>query len=810
VRLPPFFWYERDAALRRRFLMVSMLYWDVAEPGASQKLLLPVFYRWREEDRTLWVSLPFVVSYRRPGEAWLSAGPFFRHAGENKSRTLLFPVFWRQERRGGGTVTSAPPFLFYGYRSRDGRKADAATPAGWYRRRGEKSSGMALNYWWSREPENGFETLFPIYWRLKSPVDRLAVLVPFYYRREILAAPAAAAEGGPPPSRKWAGLFPVAGRAWGPELSSHHLFPLYYHSRREGGRVFVTLPFSRIRRDDRRAGHAGPYFYSRDPDLNLRGVFPLWHRLSSADDYESRLQVLNFFSRRENEDSFQTLFPLYGLWSTPERTQFVSWGAWRRKSPDGDVGLAGPYYWKRQGPDTTRVFFPLYWHFWRAPDWKLDVFFPFYARYRDGDTVVTAVPPVIRRRTPERSTYSLLFFYWRDQGAGRGSTSLFPLFHYNYNDRRRMFFSPLAWTRRSASSREGIIPPVYWYRSGEAKRLFVFPLYWRTAAREKGLTVVPPYYNWRRKDGSAYGLFPVWGRHSFGKERGDHLLPFYWRSRDEAGNGRWIIPPALAYVSKTGRGTESPETSAQYLLLGNVRSTSQGLSHDFFPLYKYIRSEDFRNFWAPRGVALAAWERRGDSRKGYVFPYAWRRDPAKDWDLFLPLWYRADAYEVDRATGMPAVRGEKTGAARVLFPLYWSSENPDRTYRFFVPLYAGYAEGARRVGVLAPLWVSFDGTSGRKFRALLPLYWRVLLKREPEAGEPAVERDITVLGPLYRADVLREGRRSRTVGLAPLFSNTRAGPDDKYFEILGGLFARDVQDGKRRFRILYFFYTKPR
>ncbi len=840
VRLPPLFWYERDPDVPRRVLMVSLLYWDVLDQQTTQKLLLPIFYRWREEDRSLLVSLPFVVSYLRPGERWFSAGPFFRSSNDERTYSFFFPLYGQKIREGGGRVTTAFPFLFYDYRSSDRSRIDQVTPFGWMRRRPDRSSGMLLNYWWFKIPEENFRTLFPVYWSVRKPASRFEALVPFYYRKEELrpgpwataastvstpsltseASSAFGSSGVVPspksyPTRRWAGLFPVLGGGWGGGLSSHYLFPLYFYSRADLRRSFITLPASAIRDDDQRQGHIGLYYYSHDPDLRVDGVFPFWFHRRSADGFENKTHFLNFYARRENEDSFRTLFPLYGYWSSPEQAQLLSWGVWWKRAPDFHSGWAYLYHWKRAGEDTTRIFFPLYWHFWRTPDWGFDTFFPFYTRYRDGPTVITAVPPVFIRRSEDQTTWSFLFLFWRDRQKDQGSLSVFPFFHYNFNTRRRMLFAPLFWTRTSPSSREGIVPPVYWYRSAEARRTVVFPLLWRERSEDKSITIVPPYYQWRNKDRNAYGVFPVWGRQKSEKERGGYLLPFYWYSGDGRGNGMWVIPPALAYITRHGYGTGNPRLNVQYLLLGNIQKSSHTLQHDFFPLYRYVRSgsDDYTNFWAPRIVALVAWEREGVKRKGVVVPYLWRRAPQKDWDLFIPLWYRSRTYEVSGSTDGPRVRAELSGGALSVFPLYWQGRNEERDYRFVVPLYAHYAEGDRRFTMFMPLWTSYTGETGRKFRLFFPLYWRFLLKSAPEvdAGLDApAEKDIVVFGPWYRIDSRGKGRSSRTVGFAPFYSNTASGDQDRYFEIFGGLFGRDIQDGQRRFRYLYFFYTKSK
>jgi len=802
VRLPPILWYEKDPETRRRLFMLSLIYWDVADDDSSHRLLLPVFYRWQEEDRSLLVSLPFVLSYKSMSERWLVAGLFYRQKNNEKARTALFPLYWQKSRIEGGRTSVLFPFLFYDYRSRHRDRVDQVNLLGWRRKRPEKSMGMTLNYWWANEKDRGlFLTLFPLYWRFESPGDRLDFLTPLYLRRK------------DEENRRWAGVFPLAGMGWGNKLNSSYVFPLYYYSRLDDNRELVTLPFSRRRERDLTQGHVALYYYSHDPDRRTDGVFPIWHHRRDTDGFEKKTRLFNYYAHLENEDYFQTFFPLYGYWSSPEKSQFLSWGVWWTKGPDAASGWAGPYYWKRDGPDTTRVFFPLYWHFWRSPDWRMDVVFPFYSRYRDGDTRITIVPPIIVRQSGDRRTVSLLFLYWKDRETDRRSLSFFPLFHYSVNPRGRMFYSPILWTRRSPLSREGIFPPFYWYRSQEARRTVVFPLYWNTRSPDKSLNIVPPYYRWRYDERRAHGFFPLWGKHSDDKTRGGYLMPFYWYTKNNKGDSLWIIPPLLAYVSKQGQGTENPRFSMQYLLLGNIQRSTNTFEHDFFPLYRYVRRDDFRNFWAPRVLPIVAWEKDARSSKGYVFPYLWKRSPAKDWDLFIPLWYHSSEYSVIGSTEDDPLRDKRIGGASIFFPIYWAGSNAEREYRYVMPLYAHYAEGPRRFSTLFPIWYSYNGNTGRKFRLFFPVYWRFLLKGKPEKETPELlpERDIIVTGPWFRTETRVNGeRRSRTVGLAPFFSSTTGGPGDRYFEVLGGLFARDVQDGKRRFRLLYFFYTKPR
>ena len=173
---------------------------------------------------------------------------------------------------------------------------------------------------------------------------------------------------------------------------------------RTGG-ISLTIPYSSFRKGDGRKGHVGLYFYNHDPDLSVNGIFPLWFHRYSTDGFENKTQVLTFYDSRENEDRFQTLFPLYGYWSDPDGSRFLSWGVWRRRDADGTSGVVPALFFgrtRRRG-DQNRIFFPLYWRFKRAPDWQVDVFFPFYTRYRDGDNSGHGgfpLPPAAFTRAP--------------------------------------------------------------------------------------------------------------------------------------------------------------------------------------------------------------------------------------------------------------------------------------------------------------------------------------------------------------------------------------------------------------------------
>ncbi|MBL0350147.1 MAG: hypothetical protein IPP68_07220 [Elusimicrobia bacterium] len=814
IRFPPLFWWEREGD--RRFLMASLIYWDWKDTDASQKLLFPLFYSGRETDRSLLVSLPFVAAYRRGAERWLAAGPWYRSRGAVFARTALFPVYWQQTRLGGGRATTFLPFLFYDYRNADRSKIDQVWPVGFRRVRGTETRGWILNYVWARAPDEGFRTLFPLYWHTHSPERRTDVAGPFYRRWE----------SRPDGDRRYAGLFPLAGAGGtlaSTAVSSHYLFPVYFYDREPNHSLWLTILASREKIADRRRGHLLLYYYDRDPDQSGAGVFPVFYHGTSADGFSRATQVLNFYDRREGDDRFQTVFPLYGRWRNSGGSRFLSWGIWRRRTElltaegisrgTSTSGWAFLYHWKNDSlGNETRVLFPLYWHYKRPPDWGMDLAFPLYFHYRDGPLSLTASPFFVHARREGKESWSWLFLYWRNDFGPRKADLLFPFYYRERGPRRWTVVTPVFWSRRSASSREGALPLAYWYASREKARTFVVPFYGHARTPESRWTVVGLGYHHQNAEGRTYGLFPIWGRFFSEKSSGSYLLPFYWSSGDGKGNGSLVLPLLLTSVAQSKTGTPDRERHVNYLILGSVHHKGPDLSHGFFPLYQFTREGGFRNFWAPRILPLIAWERRGESRLGYLFPYGWRRTAALDWDFVFPLWYRSAHYAVEEGT-VPR-RGALTERSSAFFPVYWSGANATRSYAFVPPIYGrfdetvstGTADRHRRFRVVTPLGWSADTAAGGKFRLFFPFYWRVVTA--PRADQST--KDVAVYGPWFRVKTAGAAGGSRTVGLAPLFSATRTTDGDRYFDVLGGLYARDARGGRVRHRFLYIFSTAPR
>lgn len=729
VRLPPLLWYENDPVAQRRFLMVSLLYWDMTQGRSYQRLFVPFFFRFKDAPST---------------------------------QTIVPPLYLQRTNAAGSRVTAAWPFLLYDYRNIDRSRIDQAFPVGFRRVRGDSRSGLFLNYGWSVSPDHRTHALIPLFLRHRGSMSDLDLWGLFY--RASRKADGALEE------RRYAGLFPLfgaGGSAPSAAVRTSYLFPLYYYERGPGRWTLLTLPASRGLRGDRRWGHAGLYFYSRGPGRRTDGVFPLWSRSAAEEGRERGLQLLNFIDRRREDRHFQTLFPLYGHWANADGSKTLSWLYCRRRSVRRDAegqpagedvrGWSLLAHWARNAEgDDTRVLLPLYWRYRRPDRWSLDLVFPLFGRYRDKETTITAGVPFLHAKSEDQETWSFLYLYWRDRQRERRRDVLFPLAFYDRGPDHKNFVSPIFWRRRGPLSREGAWPLGYWYRSAEKKRCLVLPVFYHTRTGARRFTCVGPWYSGRNPQGGSAGLFPLWGWDWSEGTRGAYFLPFY-------------------AVRRVGEN----RLDVNYLLLGHVRRTPEEKSHGFFPLYQAVRWKGERSFWAPRIIPLVAWNSTARSKDGWVVPYAWHRSPSYRWGVVLPLWYSFRRY---------VEGGSSTASSEMLFPLYAAGRDARSRYR-----------------VAAPLWWSFDTPRGGAFRLFFPLYWRVTTK-----GEGERQREVRVVGPWYRVVNKTEAGAERTIGLAPLFSQTRGMAGEGGFDLFGGLFAREVRGHARRFRWFWFFTTPPR
>jgi len=308
-------------------------------------------------------------------------------------------------------------------------------------------------------------------------------------------------------------------------------------------------------------------------------------------------------------------------------------------------------------------------------------------------------------------------------------------------------------------------------------------------------------------------IFPVYWQGDWDSNRWFYLWPLYGRERSDNDRERYdgVLPPLFGYSRNVERGTSRVDWLWP---LGQVEKRRDGNSNRFFPLWHFDHS--------------------GERRTGYVFPYYWQRDPARNRseDAIIPLWYRSSKGDRHFSLFIPFWMHQKSPDEEMtmllplwysrrsdeerfatLFPLHYRWDTPDLRLRLTLPLHASYRSSAHDFDMIFPFWfrhqnlnektdlyylLPFYGayTRGETYRrnfVLFPLYsgWR-----DRQSGESGW----SLLWPLVHYEQTPTGFES---WLLPLFWIDRSG-DDTMTMALGLWWSRHWEDGY--FRLLAPLY----
>jgi hypothetical protein len=492
---------------------------------------------------------------------------------------------------------------------------------------------------YKREGERISSYVFPLYWHKRTPENSYRVLLPLY----------------------WAGS--------GKDYSFTHLWPLYSRVEQGTYREYGTL-YPLIR-------------FGRDPDKDL--------------ELE---QFLLFYHTRERENSFTTIFPLYGRnVEGPEKTSWLIPFYYSQSGPDSLLTLAPLYYHRKHPGMDTLYFWPFYrLHeeggyreqgvFWpltrfgrdRERDLELDQFLLFYHKRTGADSFSAVFPIWFSSRQPG-TEWDLLFpVYYHGETPDTSVTTLIPLYHGTRSPEGsfRYVFPTYISSVTGTSTLRTLLPFFLSYQSPTVQFSAVTPLYMTRRTNESALTtLLPVYFDYERKDlGVTVGL-PVYLRYRSELLRFSTIFPLYYHAEDREQRS------AFTY---------------------------------YFPFYgEYLQGEN-------------------RSRHFFLFPlyarYADREQQMTGWDVLWPFFH----YEVSPTTRSVRVppfywHGESPGADyTVALPLYWSFTSGENSYRHLIPFYGVHREGDwyKKTFVLGPLFMDTrDSRTGLSQQdALLWLYSR--------------------------------------------------------------------------------------
>ncbi len=356
---------------------------------------------------------------------------------------------------------------------------------------------------------------------------------------------------------------------------SSHVFPFYYSSSNQLGRMFLSLPWSS------RAASDGS---------NWQLIPPFMLRMAQGKDHQLYTPLYTSGSRRNGAETWQSVHPLWyrsegpegktvatlaGGWQT--RNDGRSWMIWpllsgQRRDVNGrDLWVMAPFFrWHRDKDGVSHHLLPFYW--WDGRDDRL--ISPAFARWGNAKngTRKTVVPPLLTyySATPKAkdlwTVAGLAHFSW---GEEAGSSHVLPFY---YQDRSESTFISLPWSQWTwnDTTTNTLIAPLFSWMTHRSDRSdlwaagplahiswgkkagpsHVFPLFYRDEGKDTFISL--PYAHWNRGE-SEYDLYPPlmsmithegnekqldallglfserWG----GSRREGYCLPFYYYNSDK-------------------------------------------------------------------------------------------------------------------------------------------------------------------------------------------------------------------------------------------------------------------------------------
>ncbi len=531
---------------------------------------------------------------------------------------------------------------------------------------------------YKREGEHSSSHLFPFYWQKSSPERSYSVFFPLY----------------------WAGE--------GKDYSYTHLWPLF--SRQEEGsyREYGTLyPLIRVGRDpvkDIALAQFLLYYHKREQNNSFTTLFPLYGR--KVEDEEKKTWLLPLYYSQSDADSLLTLAPLYyhrkepgsdslhlwPLFSREERGSYREYGALYPlirvgRDPVKDIALAQflLYYHKREQNNSFTAVFPLYGRKVEGQE-KKTWLFPLYYSQSDADSLLTIAPLYFHHKDPGSESLHLWpLFSRREQGSYREYGALYPLIRFGRDREKDIELDQflLYYHKREQDKSFTTVFPLFWSTiAGAKKQQVLFPLYYHREDEDSLLTLAPLYYH--RKEPGSDSLY---------------FWPFYRLYEKGSYREHGVLWPLIRF----GRDREKDLELDQFLLYYHKREQDKAFT-TLFPL------------WFSSRKPQAAWD--------LLLPiYFGRKTPEESMRIVAPLYYHRETPDT---------------SVRTIIPLYHSRREPEGHFRYIFPTYFSSVTGTTRLRTFLPFYLQYDSPTV-EFSAITPLY----MKRKSE------ESAFTTLLPLY-------------------------------------------------------------
>jgi len=518
-----------------------------AKPGhapESSLTLFPLFHRRKSPSEDILIS---------PVAAWKRT--------ESKTAGFVLPYFWFNDSQ--VSASGVPPLWFDHYSKHERRRTRIAGPwfavdtpslktrglfpfFGHYEERDKdtdqwKESGtFVLPAYFRQRTAKGYalDTVFPLFWRSKSPDSYALQLGPWFTHREKKKyttglVPAFVYARNPERSllvtplsyyrhnfsthekKLWAGLLYY--RRSDPKSSWSTLFPLWWSEHNEARTRRFLVPFYwhlADHKEDTATTVAGPLFWAHNKSSRTYGLAPLGWFSSDAEKKESSFALLPLLYKKSGPKRSALATALFGFGHSPTSSWwYVPPFLWRN-SDKSNFNMLFPFWVSHTNKETetnTRFFLPAL-HFqrksadktlaaWFGILWRHDgiasstnVVFPFFFDHHSfHESRTTALLPLFLRhhRLTDDTAYTMAPFFYRRSGPKESTTVLFPLFwDFKEETKRSTLLLPLfAHFSKPGHTSTWVFPNIY-YRNGRGAnagthRLVVWP-FWDSQVRQPG------------------------------------------------------------------------------------------------------------------------------------------------------------------------------------------------------------------------------------------------------------------------------------------------------------------------------------
>lgn len=311
------------------------------------------------------------------------------------------------------------------------------------------------------------------------------------------------------------------------------LYGLYYNRRSNEHADDILFPIFWDLKNKVTQNHTtilGPLVHREAPNEHDNWLFPLYFTGKREHGGYTLIPPLLTYTENDKSGGFKLVGPLFCSWKGGSECD-------TRTAQDIDLGVA-PFYFYGQNRTSKYEVIPPLLHYYsyddRETSW-LNIWGPYY-----------------RAHGPERDKLHLLPLYYSIWGESERHTTVFPFFHYGYDEDSWLFVNPLFLLGGSRSGDSTFVTWLYARHRGMTELDMITPLYWHYRDPALGLDqklLFPFLYSRTSPRESSQAFFPFWGHFErFGISETTFITPFFQHTTHLRGFSTNIHP--FVYVGR--------------------------------------------------------------------------------------------------------------------------------------------------------------------------------------------------------------------------------------------------------------------